>query len=290
MPNVYFNTEIGQAESVERGAQALLQTANVYYRMKQHCTDIQRECNNLNMFCIAKDASGFKYNFKDCIKILQMQDSKKIILMMHGIARGTVLEPSRFEHLDEWIVEQLGVHSPLMEYAAKQNGMLLTIAVTDDWKHGFFTFGAGVSQKLPNLWGQEDVSPLEKWLESWYEKYCSPLEGLLRKCADLTLCRGALSEDDFTSRQWNDVAQHFIRARARDYAEDGKLIKNLLPNETKYGPLYELRLLGDGIRILFSLRERKPIVGGYYRYGMGEDRIRDSRSRTAITRINVQID
>ena len=287
MPNVYFNTEIGQAESLEHGAQALLQTANVYYRMKKHCTTIYRDCYNLNAFCIVKDTADFKYNLKDCISTLSKHDFNKVILMMHGIDHGTVLESQHFERLDEWVVEQLGVHSPLMEYAAKQNGMLLTIAVTDDWKHAFFTFGPGVSRKLPNLWGQEDVSPIEKWLESWYEKYCSPIEGLIRYCADLTLCHRALPEDAFTLQEWNNVAQHFVRACARDYAEDGKLIKNLLPHETRYGPLYELRLLGDGVRILFALRERKPIVGGYYRYGAGGNRARDINSRTAITRINV---
>ena len=286
MPNVYFNTETGQAENIERGTQALMQTADVYHRIKKHFTTIYRDYHNFNVFYIASDTSGFKYNIKACLPGLSSHDSDKVKLMLYGITRGSMLEPQNLELLDEWIVEQLDVHSPLMEYAAKQNGMLLTIAVTDDWKHDFFTFKQEASRKLPNLWGQKDISPFEQWLESWYEKYCSPLEGLFRNCGDLTICHRALPEDAFTSQEWRNIAQHFIRASKRNYAVDRDLIKNLLPHKTKYGPLHELRLVSDGIRILFSLREGKPIVGGYYRYGTGEQRVRDNNSKTATTRID----
>ncbi|MEA4991089.1 hypothetical protein SDC9_12479 [bioreactor metagenome] len=286
MPNIFFNTEIGQAASMEAGKQALLQAADIFYKMNKHCSTVYRECHDAGLICLIRDGNGFTHSIKDCIRSIPKDSLSKVMLMIHGLDRGSVIDTQCYENIADLTVDQLDVQSPLMEYAARKNGMLLTIAVTEDWKHNFFTFREEASLKLPNLWGQDDVSPFEQWITNWYKKYISPITDLLRRCEDLIICPRALPEVDFTPQEWSNIAQHFERARERDYAVDNNLIKNLLPNHTKYSPLFELRLLADGIRVLFSLQEHKPIVGGYYRYGTGESKVRDDNSRTAITRIN----
>lgn len=287
MPYIYFNTEIGQSTNIRDGIRALLQTADIYYRMKNHCSNIYRECNNARSICIVREKNGYKYNTDECIKTIYKDNKNidKIKLLFHCIDRGKVIEPQCLENLDNWVVEQLGVHSPLMEYAVKKNGMLLTIAVTNDWKCDFFTFSQRDSYKLPNLWGQNDTRLLEKWIDEWYKKHNSPHEELFRHCKNIILCQEALPENDFTSQQWKNIIQRFKQAHKMNYTVDNKLIKNLRQNQTKYGSLYELRLYDDGIRIFFSLQNRNPIVGGYYLYSTGE-KVRTKNSKNAVIRIN----
>ena len=259
MPNVYFNTEIGQAESVKIGVQALLLAAEVYKVLNHHCEQNYRDCPDASMVCIVRDEHGFPHSLKDCVRSMPKQSLDKVMPLVYGLNRSVVIEAEEFDDLEGWIVEQFGVHSPLLEYAAKRRGMLLTVAVTDDWKHNFFTFHPHSSERVPNLWGQQDVSPIEAWLDAWYQEHNAPHEELLRRCDDLVLCRRALPEDDFTQQEWVNIVEHFERARARKYEVDNSLIKDLLPNVTKHGPLYELRLYSGGIRILFALRKNDNV-------------------------------
>lgn len=281
---IYFNTEIGQAENAENAKLALLQTAKTYSRVKQHCSAIYQECHDVLSICLIHDEHGFYHSLKDCFRSIPKENSE-VKLMIYGLSKGTRIDVQEFNNLEGWLVDELDVHSPLMEYATKRKGMLLTIAVTNDWKCDFFTFREQSCQ-LPNIWGQENINRIEQWIESWYIMYNSHSAELLRNCNDIILCPGALPEETFTHKEWINIGEHFRRVRERDYTVDNSLMKHLLPNKTKHGPLYELRLVGDGIRILFSLRESKPIIGGYYRYGTGESLVRDNNSKTAITRIN----
>lgn len=286
MPKVFFNTEIGCAGNHADGVSALLKTAVVYEKMQKHCSHLYKESPDVLSVYLVKDAHGFKYSFGDCFRSLAKEDREKTMLMIHCLNRSTTLTFDVFEDIEGWYVDQLEVHSPLMEYTVKQKGMLLTIAVTQCWMHDFFTFGNYSPEKLPNLWGQEDVASIEQWLEVWYRNYNAPLEEFVRCCDDVILCPRSLPENDFSVQIWQVITYHFVRARQRSYSVDNRLIKDLSPHRTKHGLLHELRLHSEGIRVLFALHEGKPIVGGYYFYGTGLDKVRDDNHRTAITRIN----
>lgn len=282
MPDVYLNSEIGQAEDIAAGKAAILATSRVYRKLHAHCSQCYRESDSIDL-CIVRD--GFEHSLKNCIQSFEREQMQEVMLLVHALQRGTIIPARVLKKSEGWVIDQIGAHSPLLEHAAKKNGMLLTFAVTPDWEHDFFTF-TGQTKYLPNIWGQTDIQPIENWIESWYSRHNDPIKELRRR-VNVQICDGAFSANDFTHAEWNQICEILERVRKRNYAVDNKLIKPLVGYTTmRHGVLHEIRLHGKGIRILFAFHGGTLLLGGHYCYGKGELKFRDNACSSAVTRIN----
>jgi hypothetical protein len=187
---------------------------------------------------------------------------------------------SELGDIEDWIVASVGAAAPILELAAKEEAIALTLATESVWRVDPLTF-EGRSEHLHNLWGQDDLSGI--------------VEHCIRSLADAEerfahqfsaeFCDGALSTAP-AGLQWESCKffHYMQRASERSYEVDYKLIKNV--GSTKYGPLLELRCYESAYRIFFAYRKDvypAVLIGGFYHKGEGgagqNDAIRNACER-----------
>ena len=264
---LFFNNEIGFVDR-EEGIQALLKAASAYQSLHKHfagMTSHKGMGGELRLF----RENEIEYRLKDCLPFLEKTDKEKVCLLLSSLSKGLIIDETAFAECENWIVFEIGIPSPFMEYAARNTGILLSVATAECWKQHFFTFQEN-DRKLPNLWGQDDLSQLTAWIHDQQTKIGSYL-AILKDQFNCRFCFSTLSNTMLDSTEWKVVLELFRRSQKQNYepTPSGYPTKGLSGFATKYGAMVELRHQSSGLRIFLVATQNGPFVGGIYKKGMG---------------------
>jgi hypothetical protein len=162
--------------------------------------------------------------------------------------------------VENWLVANIGAPAPLLEMAAKNKAIALTVPTACEWRVDVIEF-EGREERLHNLWGQKDLSLLREhcvdFIANVPERYSARYNAFF--------CDGALNSAP-NSSLWETLGLfgNMDKAKERGYEVDGNLIKNV--GDTKHGTLLELRCYGAGHRMFFVFRRNAApeiLVGGF---------------------------
>ncbi len=255
MPNVYFNTEVGSCESQGHAQKCVLQTAETLKRLDQHVeTCLQGEECGMKSLTLYLNNAIPKY-FSDLWPILEGKNKElaRYVLQKFGSGKYVVDIPEA-----SWIVEGLGVPSDIIEYVANENGMLLTFASHSVWEKDFMTF-VDRSGKVPNIWGQEDVSCFDDWLKDWYENKKQYYERIVHSY-NVIFCDERIKKQ-FSPSQWHDIADSIKAAFDVGFRRTRELVEIWENN------LYYIRRGNHSnftIRIFFEHYKDTILIGTIY--------------------------
>ncbi len=263
MLNLFFNPYTGIAEDEESGEKCLLATANACKEISED-TDLSvyggDETDSVQTFTLAHDDCGAWLRPSSFIRKYSGREKDLIIWFLRLFDKGKRLCTEDFSGCEDWIIKDLNLSAPILEYAARQDGMALTITDDADWKLDFFCFH-DISNKLPNLHGQEDCSLLHTWIKEWFARHMS-FKKILESEYNVTFCKGAVNTCFPSRSEEQGVIHAFEGSKDMNYQIDNNLIK---PFRSNNGNILELRSYGDGVRIFFTLNSGIPIIGGFYR-------------------------
>jgi len=198
---LFFNSETGAADR-EGGLRALLCTAKAYQTLNKHFDRVTFQRGNGGELIVFWDGE-IAYRVKDCVIQSQKEERAKLLLLLNSLNKGIMVDNDVLEECENWTIRELGLPSPFMEYAARNDGMLLSVATADDWKLDFFTFQEN-DIKLPNLWGQDDLTPLTAWIYVRVAKENNYLS-ILENRFDCQFCNASVSNAMLTSSEWEIV-------------------------------------------------------------------------------------
>jgi hypothetical protein len=269
--DLYFNPYPGAAQNREDGIQQVLNVADALYRLK-HCL----RGNQLFGLSVSNDLSLSEFIvIRETNAHLQVQnifrwtentEREKIRLLLQLFNKGRVIDSNEITDIENWTLKNIGTSAPILEFAAKQKAITLTIPTEPEWRVDIIEF-EGRKEILHNLWGQEDISNLKG--------HCINAVNDVKKRFeiryDAKFCDGALSlAPRYDLWEKFGIFRQMDKAKQSNYKPDNILIK--IVDSTKYGMLYELRCLGDeGLRIFFVLRNSAPsriLVCGFYQKNM----------------------
>ncbi len=263
MLNVFFNPYPGMSADYESGKKSLLSTAKTYWELFEN---IKVEANNLEgddsikYFSLAKDKQGAQYIPSSFLREYSGRERELIKLFLLMFDRGSRVKIDDLSICEDWELSGFSFSAPILEYALRQDGMAITISDDNDWKTDFFFF-IDQPHELPNIHGQDNCLPLQNWIRNWSQRNLS-FKSSLEQNFNILFCQGA-SNTCFPSRHEEEgVIRSLNRAQDRGYEVDNNLIKIF---QTKYGNILELRSYGDGIRLFFTLKNSRPVIGGFYR-------------------------
>ncbi|RLC19672.1 MAG: hypothetical protein DRI57_06570 [Deltaproteobacteria bacterium] len=263
MLNIFFNPYPGMSADYESGKKCLLSTANacreIADRMSlkayEHSGDDSVKC-----FIVCKDRRGVWFTSSSFLRDYSGRDRELVKWFLRLFDRGSRVTDDDLSICEDWVLRGFDVSAPVLEFALRQDGMAVTISDDADWKSDFYYF-VEQPHELPNIHGQDDCSPLRKWIEQWSQRNLS-FKSLLENNFNILFCKGA-SNTCFPSRhEEENVIKALKQARDYGYEIDNDSVK---PFKSKYGNIRELRSYQDGVRIFFALRENMPVIGGFYR-------------------------
>jgi hypothetical protein len=158
----------------------------------------------------------------------------------------------------------------------------LSFATSTCWKTDFIEFEGQEKERLPNIYGQEDLSTINSWIMQWRDKKNSFIDKLKEKF-NAIICKGI--DLHFTQNQEKQILNAFTTARKDKYQPGHVCALKAWKGRTKYGTLLELR--PKGIRVFFVYYGEKVIIGGSYIKGAGNDNNLESKAaQKAIQAIN----
>ena len=275
---IYFNPYPSAAKTEEEGMRLAVGTADALLRM-------QRECNNIFFASKISEAQGdlpisnfvlyrkfdTEFNIASIITKAKKADHDKLVLLLRFFSKGKVIDKEEIKKSEDWILSGICTAAPILELAAKNKAIALTIPTEPEWRVNLFKF-INRTETLYNLWGQDDISEIishcVESIKNIPERFSVQFNA--------EFCGNALnSAPDFVS--WDNLGFFRIMeiARKRKYKADDDLIRFAQGVEkTKYGTLFELRLKASGCRMFFVYREgHSPeiLIGGFYKKGTGDD-------------------
>jgi|APCry1669188970_1035186.scaffolds.fasta_scaffold45791_2 hypothetical protein len=195
MPTVYFNPYPGPAIDSEAGQMALIAAARSVYAVKQHFDQAVNPTGDfpIGTFVLYKDhRSGAQYTIPGSIYSLKGRDRELVRYFLNLFDKGQVLTSQELGVCEDWVLNNIGAAVPVLEYAARNNGMAATIATELEWACDFLEFGAN-NVLLPNIWGQEKLDSICEWVHGWHQGYSDHITRLVRMYG-LTICEGALKQ------------------------------------------------------------------------------------------------
>ncbi len=265
MLRVFFNPYPGKAADYEAGKRSLLATVNAYWKLFKNK---QVKANNpdgndcIRSFLLAEDKQGAWYYPFDLLKPRQYsgreRDLIKLFLVM--IDKGSRVKIDDLSICKNWELCDLNFAAPILEYALRQDGMAITISDDNDWKTDFFSF-IGQPNELPNIHGQNDHSSLQDWIQKWNNRNLL-FQSSLEQNFNILFCKGARNACFPSISEQRGINKALNHAKKSGYEITGDLIKVF---KTRYGNIRELRSYSDGVRIFFVLKNRRPVIGGFYR-------------------------
>jgi putative component of toxin-antitoxin plasmid stabilization module len=263
---IYFNPYSGASRDEREGLRCVIEAADAFVRMKRELQNITLSARFANdeappsRFVLVRLA-GMEFGIRDIFYKTALHDRLKIQLLLQTFSTGKVLDKQDIKAVDNWVITNMGVPAPVLEIAAKNKAVALTIPTELEWRCDILHF-QNRNEILHNLWGQPDVSSIVKHgvdlLEN-AEKRFSAYFGA-------AFCDAALNDAPHPVN-WDNLGYFTTmeKAKKRRYEVDGNLIKNVA--DTKHGPLLELRIYGPGHRIFFVYRKGmspEMLIGGFY--------------------------
>jgi hypothetical protein len=263
---IYFNPYPGASKDEREGLRCVIKAADAFVRM-------QKEVHNIPFLGIFADdevrpsnfvlvrGAGMELGIKDILHKAESQERLKIQLLLEIFAKGRVFDEKDIKGVENWIITNIGAPAPILEMAAKNKAVALTIPTELEWCCDVLHFESR-NVILHNLWGQEDVSNIVNHcidsLKNTKDRFSTHF--------DAVFCNDALNDAPHTTN-WDNLGffTTMEKAKKRNYEADTNLIKNVA--ETQYGPLLELRIYGPGHRIFFVHRKNmspEVLIGGFY--------------------------
>ena len=283
---LYFNPYPGAAKSVETGIQLIVDVADALHRLEKDLQNISLAGKFAetdmppSKFILIRGVRG-DTRIKDVIFRIEAANREKILFLLRKFDKGKVIDSTDMKDIENWVVTNIGTAAPILEFAAKNKGIALTLPTEPEWGVDVIEF-EGRSDFLHNLWGQKDLSRLRDHCVNTLEDV--PKRFSVRYCAQF--CDGALnSAPDYYLWERFEFFDKMDKAKKRDYKVDNDLIKNV--GDTKYGTLLELRCYGPGHRIFFIFRKNanpKILVGGFCRKSGGANQ--NAAIKDACERVN----
>jgi hypothetical protein len=268
---IYFNPYPGVSKNEKEALGCLLEAADAFVRVKKGLQSVPL----LGRFAgdevlpsrfVLVRLAGTEFGIKDMFYKTASHERVKIQLLLEIFSKGMVLVENDIKDVENWVIANIGMPAPILEMAARNKAVALTIPTEPEWRCDILYF-EDRSETLHNLWGQKDISNIVKHgIDSLKdaEKRFSASFGAV-------FCNAALN-DAPSPVNWDNLGffTTMERAQKHEYKADDNLIKKVA--ETKYGPLLELRIYGPGHRIFFVYRkDRAPkmLVGGFYQKNQG---------------------
>jgi hypothetical protein len=280
----YFNPYPKPAASYIEGYSCLIRTVDTWLHLFNELKEKNRmlenvadETDNLSahVIFIRDDIPNY---MQQIVSAAQASDKNKLITFLQMLSKGKKINIAEHPDIEHWVVKELEINAPLLELAVKRNGIAVTIPTSQGWAVDLIEFN-GHNEKLPNLWGQAEISAL-------MAHYISSLENAKERFAfrfNASFCDGALN-DAPDVRDW-DKYGFFIKmekAKQRNYIVDNDLLSDV--GRTILGRLCELRCYGEGRRIFFVRIKSNILIAGFYSKASGISQ--EQAIQKAIKRVN----
>ncbi len=280
MINVFYNPYTDRSKDVDSIKNCLLSTARTFRELSKNIEFIAndpQESESIKCYAIAEDKQGVWYNAASLIKTYSAKKEKEIVLwFLLQFDKGVRIKNENLSICEDWILSGIDAAAPILEYALRQDGMAVTISDDEDWRVNFLSF-KNQPNELPNIFGQEDCTLLVEWKKEWLLRNTTFKE-YLEKEYSIIFCPGS-SNTCFPNRyEATGVIDSLSRAKANGYEIDNNIVKIF---HSKYGDILELRSYGDGVRLFFVLKDRSPVVGGFYRKSgaMSQDKVGNNAAK-----------
>jgi len=275
---IFFNPYPGAAKTEEEGLCLAIGTADALSRLKKGCGSVALYGNTFesisdlppSKFVLVRN-QHIDFSISSLIYKTGNIEREKLRSLLDLFSKGKILDNNDLVKAEDWIVSIIEAPAPVLELAAKNKAIALTIPTEPEWRVNLFSFN-NRTETLHNLWGQDDISAI---ISHCVESIKKILERFSVQF-NVEFCGNALnSAPDFAF--WENLGFFRIMesSRKRKYKVDDDLIKLVKGVErTKYGSLLELRLKTSGWRIFFIHREgHSPeiLLGGFYKKGTGDD-------------------
>ncbi|MCL2324965.1 MAG: hypothetical protein FWC40_00460 [Proteobacteria bacterium] len=282
---LYFNPYPGPAQSMEDGIQLVVNAADALFRLQKSLQKIllsgtfsNAEFDRPSNFVLIREAQS-TFRIQDTFNKAKAGEREKIRLLLNVLSKGKVISLNDVECVEDWVIKSVGAPAPVLEIAAKNRAIALTIPTEPEWRVDRIEFD-NRDDFLHNLWGQKDLSQLTAHCA---DSLTNPIERFSARYAAI-FCDGALNSAPEHSL-WDSFGffQNMDKAKARGYHVDSDLIKNVA--DTKHGTLLELRCYGFGQRIFFVFRKNAMpaiLIGGFYEKNGGTSQntaINDAQER-----------
>ena len=283
---LYFNPYPGAVQSIETGTQLIVDVADALHRLEKDLQNIPLTGKFADFdvrpsnFILVREARG-DFRIQDIIFKVKSQNHEKLQLLLLKFSKGKVIDSNEMNDIENWVVSNIGAPAPILEFAAKNKAIALTIPTELEWRVDRIEFNER-DEFLHNLWGQEDLSQLKDHcvnaLTNVPERFSARYGA--------KFCDGALNSAP-AYHLWERLGffQNMDKAKEREYEVDSDLVKNV--GDTKYGTLLELRCHGQGQRIFFVFRKNanpRILVGGFDRKSGGVNQ--NAAIKDACERIN----
>jgi hypothetical protein len=268
---LYFNPYPGSAKSEIDGICCAVKVADALARLKKEIQNIhltgrfpeERIEIKPSDFVLVRTSTA-ELRLKDIFFKASPAERVKLQLLLQIFSQGQIIGAETLDGVENWIIANIGTAVPILEIAAKNGAIALTIPTEDIWRKDIFSF-QNQSKTLHNLWGQMDITEIIEYcvnsLRNTGERFS------MRFNAEY--CPGALNDAPNTA-EWERFGYFnaMQKAKEREYQIDDDLIKNRnMPKTQKYGSLLELRVYGPGHRIFFVRRKGSSpeiLIGGFY--------------------------
>jgi hypothetical protein len=286
--DLYFNPYPGAAANESEGLAAVLKTADALRKLKKTLrsqpfqgvlSSDYADRTPANFIVIREKGTGAWYDVAFLRQNLKPMERERIAFMLNVFSKGRVLDPTEVERVEGWIASCIETVAPVLEMAARNQTMALTIGTESEWCVDKITFKER-DEFAHNLWGQEDVSVLAahciEAIENSVDRFAVMYHAVY--------CGDALKSAPNPS-EWEQsgLFRKMREAAIRKYRVDDIVLKKV--GNTDYGALLELRPIRSGVRMFFSVLEDDTVlVGGFYQKGDGSKQ-NDSIDK-AVKRIN----
>jgi len=275
---IYFNPYPGAAKTEEEGISLAIGTADTLSRLKKGCSGVTLYGNTFeskndlppSKFILVRNQC-IEFSIGSLIYKTGNVEREKLRSLLDLFSKGRILDDDVLQKTDDWVLSVINTPAPILELAAKNKAIALTIPTESEWRVNLFNFN-NRTETLHNLWGQDDISAIISYCVESIKNI--PVRFSVQ--FNVEFCGNALnSAPDFASWENFGFFRLMESARKRKYKVDDDLIKFTQGVEkTKYGPLFELRLKTSGCRIFFVHWESHSpeiLVGGFYKKGTGDD-------------------
>ncbi|GBU26709.1 hypothetical protein R84B8_00219 [Treponema sp. R8-4-B8] len=273
---IYFNPYPGAAKTEEEGLCLAVGTADALSRLKKEFSGVTLYGNTFesesdlppSKFVLVRK-QGISFSIGSLMFKTGNVEREKLRSLLDLFSKGRILDNDELLKADDWIVSIINAPAPILELAAKNKAIALTIPTESEWRINLFSFNDR-TETLHNLWGQNDITAIIshciEQIKNIPEQFSTQFNA--------KFCGSALSSaPDYALWERIGFFKKMEDARNFGYIPFHNLLQYLQGIEkTKFGPLLELT--SNGYRIFFVYRKGlspEILVGGFYKKGVGNN-------------------
>lgn len=263
MIKVVFNPYTESLLEENKAKEYILSVANKVFLLKKNISEstdclsgiIGENLDSLNAYIVLKKENE-RYNLSSLIHEFHGKDRVIVTLFFTLFSKGQILSDEEQNNYRE-LLDDHELPAPLICYAAKNNGVVVTISDDEYWNCDFFTIN-NQQHKALNISYNLNEKILKQWCDKWR---CDNLNFITKVQEDfkITICKGAINSLP-SSNFHNLLYENIKKAYERNFVCTNKFIKRI----TNYS-FFEIRIFGnDNIRIFFMMKDNRAFIGGFY--------------------------